>query len=317
MSQSKSAKRQNMSKSLQTESKSLYNYTLSPGWTHEEVGVLRLALMKFGIGKWRLILKSKCLPGKSIGQIYMQTQRLIGQQSLGDYMGLCINLESVYLDNQQKKEVLRKNNCIINTGDNPTKEERLKRIAENKVKYGISEEQINSIVLPKYKNRTACTFLSLDSIESEKFTTLEILANLHQMSKNIDKKLASLELQKWEYDPNKTTVVNLKRQSPTSYKFLSVQNYEGGELTGVYPYEITLKKIKANRFQILEEPDLDRQSPPGEAAKEASLNEEKSSTTELINPVSIKQQLNTIQEDQNDSSQNNQEHTEKYEKSLN
>jgi hypothetical protein len=45
--------------------------------------VLRLALMKFGIGKWKRILESKCLPGKSIGQIYMQTQRLVGQQSLG------------------------------------------------------------------------------------------------------------------------------------------------------------------------------------------------------------------------------------------
>ena len=27
--------------------------------------------------------RSRCLPGKSIGQIYMQTQRLLGQQSLG------------------------------------------------------------------------------------------------------------------------------------------------------------------------------------------------------------------------------------------
>lgn len=73
---------------------------------------------------------------------------------------------------------MRKNNCIINTGDNPTKEERRKRIAENKIKYGISEEQINSIVLPKYKTKSAFNFLSLESIETDKFTTLEILKNL-------------------------------------------------------------------------------------------------------------------------------------------
>jgi hypothetical protein len=29
--------------------------------------------MRFGIGKWRKIINSQCLPGKSIGQIYMQT----------------------------------------------------------------------------------------------------------------------------------------------------------------------------------------------------------------------------------------------------
>jgi len=64
------------------QSKSLWNYTLSPGWKQEEVNILKLAIQKFGIGKWRKIVNSKCLPGKSIGQIYMQTQRLLGQQSL-------------------------------------------------------------------------------------------------------------------------------------------------------------------------------------------------------------------------------------------
>ena len=40
------------------DSKSLWNYTLSPGWTEEEVEVLKVALMKFGIGKWKRIKKS-------------------------------------------------------------------------------------------------------------------------------------------------------------------------------------------------------------------------------------------------------------------
>jgi hypothetical protein len=39
-----------------------------------------------------------------------------------------------------KTEVLRKNNCIINTGDNITKEERKKRIFENKKNFGLSRE---------------------------------------------------------------------------------------------------------------------------------------------------------------------------------
>jgi len=44
---------------------------LNPGWTEEEVSILKLALMRFGVGRWRKIVKSQCLPGKSIGQIYM------------------------------------------------------------------------------------------------------------------------------------------------------------------------------------------------------------------------------------------------------
>jgi hypothetical protein len=37
------------------DSKSLHNYTISPGWTRDEVDILKLALMKFGIGKWKKI----------------------------------------------------------------------------------------------------------------------------------------------------------------------------------------------------------------------------------------------------------------------
>jgi hypothetical protein len=48
----------------------------------EEVAVLKLALMKFGVGKWSQIVDSDCLPGKLIQQLNGQTQRLMGQQSL-------------------------------------------------------------------------------------------------------------------------------------------------------------------------------------------------------------------------------------------
>ena len=65
-----------------SDSKSLWNYTLSPGWTIEEVEVLKVALMKFGVGKWKSIMRSNCLPGKTIAQMNLQTQRLLGQQSL-------------------------------------------------------------------------------------------------------------------------------------------------------------------------------------------------------------------------------------------
>lgn len=85
-----------------SDSKSLWNYTLSPGWTNEEVEVLKIALMKYGIGKWRRIQKSNCLPGKTIAQMNLQTQRLLGQQSLAEFMSLHVDLEKVFKENQEK-----------------------------------------------------------------------------------------------------------------------------------------------------------------------------------------------------------------------
>jgi hypothetical protein len=65
------------------DSPSLWNGTLSPGWTREEIQILRLAIMKFGVGSWSKIIASGCLPGKNRAQLNLQTQRLMGQQSLG------------------------------------------------------------------------------------------------------------------------------------------------------------------------------------------------------------------------------------------
>ena len=59
-----------------------WNYTPSPGWTKEEANILKLLLMKFGVGKYRLIEETRLLPGKNDQQLSGQTQRLLGQQSL-------------------------------------------------------------------------------------------------------------------------------------------------------------------------------------------------------------------------------------------
>jgi hypothetical protein len=63
------------------DSLSLWNCTLSPGWTEEESEILRKALMKFGVGNWAKIIESGCLPGKTNAQMNLQLQRLLGQQS--------------------------------------------------------------------------------------------------------------------------------------------------------------------------------------------------------------------------------------------
>ena len=69
----------------------------------------------------------------------------MGQQSLGEFMGLHIDIESVFIDNISIQGVERKNNCIINTGDNPTRAERLTKIEDNRKKYGLSKDYVRSI----------------------------------------------------------------------------------------------------------------------------------------------------------------------------
>jgi len=63
-----------------------YNYILSltfffKGWSREEAEILRKAVMRFGIGNWKDIIESDCLPGKTNAQMNLQLQRLLGQQS--------------------------------------------------------------------------------------------------------------------------------------------------------------------------------------------------------------------------------------------
>lgn len=78
------------------DSASLWNLSLSPGWTEAEAETLRLALIKFGIGNWKQIVESGCLPGKHPAQLNLQAQRLLGQQSTGEFAGLHIDANKIY-----------------------------------------------------------------------------------------------------------------------------------------------------------------------------------------------------------------------------
>ena len=99
-----------------TDSRSLWNYTLSPGWDESEVSILRLAVMKYGVGKWQDIRKH--LPAKTVAQLNLQTQRLFGQQSLGEFADLNIDPRKIWEVNNAKTgdDVKRKNGCVVNTG---------------------------------------------------------------------------------------------------------------------------------------------------------------------------------------------------------
>lgn len=84
-----------------------WNFTPSPGWTKEEAAVLKLCLMKYGVGKWVQILETGLLPGKLIQQLNGQAQRLLGQQSLaGAARLLTAALSSTVTCNHQESSVL-------------------------------------------------------------------------------------------------------------------------------------------------------------------------------------------------------------------
>ncbi len=99
-----------------------WNFTPSPGWTKEELHILKLCLMRFGVGQWLQILNTGLLPGKLIQQLNGQTQRLLGQQSLAAYSGLKVDIDRIRADNEQRADVLRKGGLIIYQGPTPNRE---------------------------------------------------------------------------------------------------------------------------------------------------------------------------------------------------
>ncbi|KAG2176836.1 hypothetical protein INT44_007500 [Umbelopsis vinacea] len=139
------------------DSASLWNCTLSPGWTEEESETLRKALMLFGIGNWAKIIESDCLPGKTNAQMNLQLQRLLGQQSTAEFAGLHIDPKVIGARNSkiQGAHIKRKNNCIVNTGGKLSREELKSRVLKNKEMYELPEETWKVIVLPKVEDPTA------------------------------------------------------------------------------------------------------------------------------------------------------------------
>lgn len=104
--------------------------------------------MYFGVGQWTKITKSGRLPGKTQAQIFLQTQRMLGQQSLAEFKGLRLHIDEVFAANK-KRDGLRKNGGIlINTGNNATPAEVARKLEENRKLYALSEEELANLELP-------------------------------------------------------------------------------------------------------------------------------------------------------------------------
>ncbi|GIL82495.1 hypothetical protein Vretimale_11934 [Volvox reticuliferus] len=124
---------------------SLWNFTPAPGWNREEVQILRLCLMKYGVGQWLQILGTGLLPGKLIQQLNGQTQRLLGQQSLAAFTGLRVDVDRVRVDNEARTDATRKAGLIIYDGPPLTKEMKAELREEAMRKYGLTPEQLKKV----------------------------------------------------------------------------------------------------------------------------------------------------------------------------
>ncbi len=83
----------------------------------------------YGIGRWKQIEVAKVLPSKNIQQMYLQTQRMLGQQSLAEFMRLHLDIDAISIKNKLNITGKRKMGFLVNEDDKLTKELREKRQA--------------------------------------------------------------------------------------------------------------------------------------------------------------------------------------------
>lgn len=82
-----------------------------------------------------------------IQQLNGQTQRLLGQQSLAAYTGLRLDVDRIRADNEAltDEQVTRKAGLIIHDGGKLSKEEKAALQDASKVKYALSQEQMDAV----------------------------------------------------------------------------------------------------------------------------------------------------------------------------
>lgn len=144
------------------DSESLWNYTLSPGWSKFDAHILRLAIMRYGCGAWRNI--SRHFPQKNCNQLNLQTQRLFGQQALAEFQKVHLDPSRLKVIND-KIDGFRKNTCLINTGNNVSAEEKENRRNDHIEKYGIPKELYQRIQVPVVLDPPAPCETVIDDIE--------------------------------------------------------------------------------------------------------------------------------------------------------
>ncbi|CAO3618754.1 unnamed protein product [Cunninghamella echinulata] len=149
------------------DSASLWNVTLSPGWTEDESEILRRCIIRFGVVDFFL--------GKQMSNESSVTT-FIGPTK---YFRICwYTFDPKHVGNFNATrigpDIRRKNNTIVNTGGKLTKEELQERKNKNKEIYGLPEH--------KWKN---ITLLTVKELKSKKKTVRQKESDLKQLKREL------------------------------------------------------------------------------------------------------------------------------------
>lgn len=183
---------QSLTKKKTGHSNSLWNVAISPGWSDLEYDLLRVGVMKFGIGRWNDITKSNLIGTKLVMPCYLQLQRQMGQQSLAGFMGLHVDIDAVSADNAKKEGVRKYGTVLINMGDKLTKEKKEELKIINKKKFGLPQEYIDTLILPKPESiRVYEIYKILNSRTT--LSSSEKIVHLNAILKNLERKLSIID----------------------------------------------------------------------------------------------------------------------------
>ncbi|KAI8081620.1 uncharacterized protein BX664DRAFT_340834 [Halteromyces radiatus] len=215
------------------DSASLWNCTLSPGWTENESEVLRKALMKFGIGNWAKIIDSGYLPGKTNAQMNLQLQRLLGQQSTAEFAGLHIDPKVIGARNSkiQGPDIKRKNNTIVNTGGKLSREELKQRVIKNREMYELPKEV--------WENIQIFSAAETAKMIKEKNKDIKKLKRQLKMVRNQIKDMALLlpadRVSKLKAEVRRSSTIKSKSSSPVPTSPAKVASSSSSPSTGETP----------------------------------------------------------------------------------
>ncbi|CDW75399.1 UNKNOWN [Stylonychia lemnae] len=220
----------NQSKKI-AESKSLWNYALSPGWTQQEVEILKIALMKFGVGKWTAIEKqitNTCFIFWSGLESCQQSKFSNATYRLKDLLASSPQL-SLW--------GVRKCGFLVNQGGKLTPEEKEKLRNENNQKYGLSPEWVEGIKLP-----APCHLVEIYQIEKimHPKSTLTTIEKIQHFIKLEDALLSKLDMIK-----EKRALKKIEQ----SMQDLSVQINEKSELEEDEQYLYCSEKLQIQTKQ--------------------------------------------------------------------
>ena len=110
---------------------------------------------------------------------------------MGAFLGLHVDIDKVYRDNKRKSGK-RVNGYLVNDGDKLTKELKVQMKEANRIKYGLSEQYIDYLTIPKACN---VKVYELDKIMNsrKKLTTSEKIEHLLHVKEALEKRLTVLK----------------------------------------------------------------------------------------------------------------------------